>query len=150
MSSIDLATLFKIGIICWTGKTITNTFPRSIDISFKFIANKRHNKVGFLHSLAQVDRLLCSTHINKKQQIFKNFILKCVTRPDLIGVPFILLSRNSKSMLKLCYEGKCKYKGNTLLTAAIWGEGVLEAPEWLFCPCFREDSSSEWTQTCAG
>jgi len=36
------------------------------------------------------DRLLCPTHLNnKKNQVFENFLFKCVTRPDLSGVPFI-------------------------------------------------------------
>jgi len=46
--------------------------------------NKRHIKVP-------KDRLLCPTHINnKKKQVFEKFLIKCVTRPDLSGVPLNL------------------------------------------------------------
>jgi len=41
-------------------------------------AVKRHNKVH-----VQQDRLLCHTHVDNK----KTQVLKCITRPDLSGVP---------------------------------------------------------------
>ena len=56
------------------GKSVTNAFPRSIDIIQvlnEFATDKRHTKVP-------QDRLLCPTHVdNKKKQVFNFFLFKC-------------------------------------------------------------------------
>jgi len=84
MSSIDLATRFKIGMYLLKGKLVTNAFPRSTDkiqILSDLPTDKRHIKVP-------QDRLLCLTHVdNKKKQVFEKNLFNCVTRPELGGVP---------------------------------------------------------------
>jgi len=84
MSSIDLATLFKIGMYLLNSEKRLNAFPRSTYIKLvlnELPTNKRHIKI-------LQDRLLCHTHVdNKKKQVFKNCLFKCVTRLDPSGVP---------------------------------------------------------------
>ena len=87
MSSIDLATRFKIRMYLLNWKSVTNAFPRWKDIKQvlnELPTNKRPIKVP-------QDRLLCPTHVdNKNKQVFKKILLRCVTRPDLSGVPLTI------------------------------------------------------------
>jgi len=102
----------KLGCIYWTGRSVTNDFPKSTDIIqvvIEWPTNKRHIK-------APQDRLLWHTHVDNKKKCFiyvfysnkteaavfscklcflraflfisflKN-LFKCVTRPDLSWVP---------------------------------------------------------------
>ena len=77
----------KLECICWTGKGSTNTFLRStgiIQVLYELPTNKRHFKVP-------QDRLLWPTNVDKRKNRFlKKSLLKCVTRPDLGGVPLII------------------------------------------------------------
>ena len=72
MSSIDLATRFKIGMYLLNWKSVTNAFPRStyiIQVLNELPIYKRHIKVP-------QDRLLCHTHVdNKKNRFSKNFFV---------------------------------------------------------------------------
>jgi len=85
MSSIDLATQFKIGIyICWTGKSIIYAFSSSTDIIQvlnKLPTDKRHyHKIG-CYALHPSTR---------KKTGFEKCLFKCVARPELSGVPLTL------------------------------------------------------------
>jgi len=77
----------KLDCICWTGKSVTNAFPRLTDIIQVFnelLTDKRHIKVS-------QSRLLCSTHFDSKnKRAFEKNLFKCVTRPDLSVVPLML------------------------------------------------------------
>jgi len=72
MSSIDLASRFKIGMYLLNREKRWHAFPRSTDlikVLNKLPTDKRHIKVP-------QDRLLCPTHVdNKKQQVFEKFFL---------------------------------------------------------------------------
>jgi len=89
MSSIDLATQFKIRMYLLNRESVTYAFPRSTDIKQvlnELPTDKRHIKVP-------QDRLICPTHVNNKEkQVFETIPYKCVTRPDLSVVPLITMS----------------------------------------------------------
>ena len=71
MSSIDLATRFKIGMYLLNRETRYQRFARSTHI-IHVLNELPTNKI--LIKVSQ-DRLLCPTHAdNKKKQVFENFI----------------------------------------------------------------------------
>ena len=80
MSAIDFATWCKIGMYMVNRKTL---FPRStniIQVSNEFPTDKRHTKVP-------QDYYAQHTSTTRKNQVFEKNNVKCVTRPDLTGVP---------------------------------------------------------------
>ena len=63
------------------------------------IADKRHRSIK-----VPQDSRLCPTHIdNKKKQVFEKNLFKCVTRPDLTGVPLTLLESWSHLHFITCH-----------------------------------------------
>jgi len=71
MSSIDLATRFKIGMYLLYRKSVTYAFPRSADIIQ--VLNELPTDKG--HIKVPQDILLCPAHVdNKKKQIFEKIL----------------------------------------------------------------------------
>jgi len=88
MSSIDLATTFNIGMYLFNREKRLNAFPSS---TYKMQA-LNELPTDIRHIKVPQDRLLCPTAIdNKKKQFSENLLSKCVTRPDLSGVPLMSL-----------------------------------------------------------
>jgi len=84
MSTIDLATWFKIGMYLLDREKRLNVFPRStniIQVLNELLTDKRHIKVS-------QNTAMPYTH-QEQEETVGFFLIKCVTRPDLSGVPLI-------------------------------------------------------------